>query len=58
MYKVIPVEGGFQIFWYPSAPTHYNDGVPYNDKVYSKRQAAYRKCKQLEDSRTRSAVKG
>jgi hypothetical protein len=49
MYKVFEVEGGFQVFWCPSAPTHYNDKVPYSDKVYPQRQGAYRKCKQLND---------
>jgi hypothetical protein len=50
MYKVFEVEGcGFQIFWCPSAPIHYNDRVPYNDKIYPQRQGAYRKCKQLNN---------
>jgi hypothetical protein len=49
MYKMFEVEGGFQIFWCPSAPVHYNDRIPYNGKVYSKRQAAYRRLKQLND---------
>ena len=49
MYKVFQVEGGFQIFWCPSAPIHYNDRVPYDDKVYSTRAAAYRRVKQLND---------
>ena len=53
MYKVFAVEGGYQIFWCPSAPIHYNDKVPYNDKVYTTRPAAYRRVKQLND-----AVKG
>ncbi len=50
MYKVFEVEGvGFQVFWCPFAPTHYNGKVPYNDRVYPQRQGAYRKCKQLND---------
>ena len=49
MYKVYEVPGGYQIFWCPSAPTHYNDRIPYDDKVYSKKQAAYRRNKQLNE---------
>ncbi len=49
MYKVFPVEGGYQIFWCPSAPLHFNDKIPYDGKVYSKKQAAYRKVKQLRE---------
>ncbi len=51
MYKVFAVPGGWQIFWCPSAPTHFNDKIPYDDKVYTKRQAAYRRCKQLNEQR-------
>jgi hypothetical protein len=43
MYRVYRVKGGFQIFYCPSAPRHYNDKVPYDGKVYTKQQAAYRK---------------
>lgn len=50
MYKVVKVEGGWQIFWYPSAPIHWNDGIPYDGKVYSTRPAAYRRYKQLKDA--------
>lgn len=58
MYKVFPVEGGYQIFWCP----HYLDKDarteeeklaekrPYSKKVYSKPQAAQRRKKQLNDS--------
>jgi hypothetical protein len=46
-FRVYPVEGGYQIFWCPSAPMHYADRIPHDDKVYSKRQAAYRRAKQL-----------
>jgi 2-aminoadipate transaminase len=50
MYKVFEVEGDkFQIFWCPSAPLHFSDKVPYDDRKYSKRQAAYRRCKQLNE---------
>jgi hypothetical protein len=51
MYKVFEVEGGWQIFWCPSGPTHYNDKVPYDGKIYSKRPAAYRRVKQLNDGK-------
>ncbi len=58
MYKVFAVEGGYEIFWCPSAPTHFSDKIPYDSKVYSKRQAAYRRCKQLNEQITgRSARK-
>lgn len=46
-YRVFEVEGKFEIFYCPSAPLHYNDRVSYDGKLYSKRQAAYRRCKQL-----------
>ena len=49
MFKVFEVEGGFQIFWCPSAPMHYADKIPHDDKVYKHRQAAYRRRKQLEE---------
>ncbi len=48
-YKVFPVAGGFRIFWCPSAPTHYNDKVPYDGKVYPQKQGAYRRCKTLNE---------
>ncbi len=53
MYKVFKVAGGYQIFWCPSAPTHYTDKVPYNDRIYPQRQGAYRKCHQLNTGTTR-----
>jgi hypothetical protein len=49
MYKVYEVEGGYQIFWCPSAPMHYQDRIPHDDRVYSKKQAAYRRNKQLNE---------
>lgn len=52
MYKVFLVEGGFEIYWCPSAPTHFSDKIPYDGKVYSKKQAAYRRCKQLNEQKT------
>ena len=49
-YKVFLVEGkGYQIFWCPSAPIHYNDKVPYNARFYPQKQGAYRRCKALND---------
>lgn len=56
MYKVFPVEDGFQIFWCPSAPLHYNDKIPYNNKVYPQKQAAYRRCKQLNERIPEKAI--
>lgn len=50
MYKVFAVDGGFEIFWCPSAPYHFNDKIPYDGKVYSTRAAAYRRVKQLNDA--------
>ncbi len=59
MYKVFEVEGGWKIFWCPSAPTHFNDKIPYDGKVYSKRSAAYRRVKQLnEQLAAKTTVKG
>lgn len=49
MFKVFEVEGGYQIFWCPSAPKHYQDRIPHDGKVYSKKQAAYRRVKQLRE---------
>ena len=49
MYKVFPVEGGYEIFWCPSAPTHFNDRIPYDGKIYPQKQAAYRRRKKLEE---------
>jgi len=57
MYKVFGVVGGYEIFWCPSAPTHFSDKIPYDSKVYSKRQAAYRRCKQLNEQLTARAGK-
>ncbi len=56
MYKVFEIKGGtkegkdgYEVFWCPSAPVHYNDRVPYNGRIYPQKQGAYRKCKQLND---------
>jgi hypothetical protein len=50
MYKVFAVEGGYEIFWCPSAPTHFADKIAYDGKVYTTRPAAYRRVKQLNDA--------
>jgi hypothetical protein len=50
MYKVFEVEGGYEIFWCPSAPYHYNDKIPYDGRIYAHRAAAYRRVKQLNDA--------
>jgi hypothetical protein len=50
MYKVFQVEGGYEIFWCPSAPIHFDGKIPYDGKVYSTRAAAYRRVKQLNDA--------
>lgn len=49
LYRVFKVGDQYQIFYCPSAPIHYNDRVPYNGRLYPKRQAAYRRCKQLNE---------
>ena len=38
---------GYQIFWCPSAPMHYQDRVPHDGTVYKQKQAAYRKMSKL-----------
>ena len=48
-FRVYKVEGGYQIFWCPSAPMHYADRIAHDEKVYSKKQAAYRRSKQLTE---------
>lgn len=49
VYKVYQVGDKFQVFYCPSAPLHYNDKFPYDGRLYTKRQAAYRRCKQLNE---------
>jgi hypothetical protein len=62
MYRVFSVPEGYQVFWCPSAPVHYNDREVYidpknvrNNGVYTKRQAAYHRAselnKQLRDTK-------
>ena len=46
-YKVFKVEGGWEIFWCPSAPLHYDDRKVYDGKVYPQRPGAYRRVSQL-----------
>ena len=53
MYKVLPVEGGWSVFWFASGADPRL--VPHTNKVgqvvpYSKRQAAYRRSKKLNDA--------
>lgn len=50
MYKVYEVTGGYQIFWCPSAPIHFNDRTSYDGRVYKHKAAAYRRVKQLNDA--------
>lgn len=58
MFKVFKVkimedgklEDRYQIFWCPSAPMHYQDRIPHDEKVYKQRQAAYRRKKQLQEA--------
>jgi hypothetical protein len=46
MYKVFKVEGGYEIFWCPSA----HEKIELNvKKIYSTHQAAYRRAKQLNN---------
>ena len=54
MYKVLIVNGGWSVFWLemPDAEPRI---IPHLDKdgmhtPYSKRQAAYRRCKQLNEA--------
>jgi len=59
MYKVFEVEGGWEIFWCPSAPTYFSDKVPYDGRVYTKRPSAYRRVKRLnEQLEARTTAKG
>lgn len=46
-FKVYQVEGGYEIFWCPSAPLHYQDKIPHDGKVYKHKQAAYRQVSKL-----------
>jgi hypothetical protein len=47
MYRVFPVEDGYEIFWCPSE----HEKIALNrKKVYSTDSAAYRRVKQLNDA--------
>ncbi len=53
MYKVLKVEGGWSVFWILNPDTEPRL-IPHTNKLgqivpYSKRQAAYRRCKKLND---------
>lgn len=58
MYKVFPVEGGYQIFWCPhyldkearTEDERFADSRPASKKVYPQKQGAGRRCKQLNDA--------
>ncbi len=48
MFKVFKVEGGWEVFWCPSAPRHYQDKIPHDGKVYTEKSAAYRRVAKLK----------
>jgi hypothetical protein len=59
MYKVLPVEGGWSVFWVASpdaepmpVPRPVLKPMDENGKYepYPQRQAAYRRCKKLNDA--------
>jgi hypothetical protein len=47
MYKVLPVEGGFQVFWVENETTQPR---PVRVEPYKHRQSAHRKAKELNDA--------
>lgn len=58
MYKVLPVEGGWSVFWcepdtdpvlIPKAVQRPEDEA-HKREPYPQRQAAYRRCKKLNDA--------
>lgn len=54
MYKVLAVEGGWSVFWLET-PDAEPRLIPHTDKLgrvvpYPQRQAAYRRCKKLNDA--------
>lgn len=49
MYKVLPVEGGWQVFWIESPDTEPRR-IDGRIEPYRQRQAAYRRCKKLNDA--------
>lgn len=55
MYKVLPVEGGWSVFWLETPDTDQPRLVPHTNErgevvPYVHRQAAYRRCKKLNDA--------
>ena len=44
------VKEGYEIFWCPSAPMHYQDKIPHDGKIYVYRQSAYKHMKKLRDA--------
>ena len=56
MYKVLPVEGGWLVFWLetpdaaPKLVPRPTDNPDDKCKPYPIRQAAYRRCKKLNDA--------
>lgn len=46
MYKAFPVEGGYEVFWCPSAPQHYADKIPYDGRIRNK-SAAHMQARRL-----------
>lgn len=54
MYKVLPVENGWSVFWLETTDAEPRL-IPHTDKLgnvvpYAQRQAAYRRCKKLNDA--------
>ncbi len=54
MYKVLKVQGGYSVFWIESPDTEPRL-VPHTNELgevvpYTHRQAAYRRCKKLNDA--------
>jgi len=54
MYKVLPVEGGWSVFWLETPDAELRL-IPHTNELgevvpYAHRQAAYRRCKKLNDA--------
>lgn len=59
-YKVFKVDGGYEVYWCPSAPMHYADKISVDGRVYPQKQAAYRRRDALKkklEARLESAKK-
>lgn len=58
LYRVFKVgsktDPRYEIFFCPSAPLHYDDRRPYDGRLYTTKQAAYRRCKQLNQQTAQS----